>query len=152
MVLEWRVWKKFHRSKSCILWDKVDTYRMLLIQKKSTTLLGNIKAARPCCFAAYLFIYSSDNLGPTSNEVLPTFWPLNPQTVDKYVLLIYKFHNKISFLGQSEVIDFLPYLLALKATAVLILWSKDLNFLVPKVFYICLLYPTGCKIRSDEIF
>ena len=32
-VLGWWVLKKFHRSESCILWDKVDTYRRLLYPK-----------------------------------------------------------------------------------------------------------------------
>ena len=36
--------------------------------------------------------------------------------------------------------------------APLILLSKVVDFFGSKASYMCLLYPTGCKIRSDEFF
>ena len=39
-----------------------------------------------------------------------------------------------------------------RGLAALILLSKVVDFFGSKASYMCLLYPTGCKIRSDEIF
>ena len=39
-----------------------------------------------------------------------------------------------------------------RGLAPLILLSKVVDFFGSKASYMCLLYPTGCKIRSDEIF
>ena len=68
------------------------------------------------------------------------------------MLSTYDIHNKISFLGHSEAIGFWPYILAFKATAPKILWSKDLNFLDSKVSYIYQHDPTISRSRSANTF
>ena len=68
------------------------------------------------------------------------------------ILSMYDIHNKSSFWGNSKVIDFPPYILAFEATGAKILWSKDLNFLVPKDVYICQHQPPKCRSWSVEIF
>ena len=68
------------------------------------------------------------------------------------ILSICNIHNKISFWGNSKMIDFWPYTLVLEATGPKILWSKDLNFLVPKDVYICQHQPPKCRSWSVEIF
>ena len=62
------------------------------------------------------------------------------------VLFICEFHNKISFLGQSKVVDFWPYLLVFKAAVPEILLSKVPNFFGQNVPYICVDYPTECRL------
>ena len=68
------------------------------------------------------------------------------------MLSTYDIHNKISFWGHSEAIGFLPYVLAFEAAVPLILWSKCLNFFVPKDFYTCQHDPTKCRSRSINAF
>ena len=58
------------------------------------------------------------------------------------MLLTYKIHNKILFLGHSDAIDFWPFLVALKAAAMKILLNNLQDFFWSKVFYILVGNPT----------
>ena len=62
------------------------------------------------------------------------------------VLFISEFHNKSSFWGHSEVVDFWPYLLALKAAVPEIFLNKVLDFFGLEVFYICVDNFPKCRI------
>ena len=68
------------------------------------------------------------------------------------LLPTYDIHNKISLWDHSEAIGFWPYVLAFEATVPLILWSKCLNFFVPKDFHTCQHDPTKCRSRSINAF
>ena len=147
--LGWWVLKIFHRSESCILWDKVDIYGRLLEPKNWGPYFTELRALWP-----------SRPINKAKNH-----WPQNAPKMKFYFEIHISiahywqpFENFLVKMFVKDILKLVPsfhcnsYAAKQEGLAPLILWSKVVDFFGSKASYICVLYPTGCKIRSDEIF
>ena len=151
MVLGGRLGKKCLPIDSGLLWGNVDIYRRLLVKENPGAY--NIKFWAPGIFVSLYCQHYNDSLAPTPKGHIWKFSLIMPKYCCPTILFIYEFHNKISFWGHSKAIGFWPYVLAFKAAGPKILWYTELNFLVPKAFYIYQLHvPTEFLSRSTNAF
>ena len=149
-ILGWGLGKKCLPIDSGIMGAYADIYRRLLDQKKPGAYLIKFWA-----WGIFVLLYCNrynDTMVATSKGDIWKFSIIKPQFYSSNILFIYEFHNKISFLGHFEVIDFWPYIVAFKAAGPKFLWYTDLNFLVPKAFYIYQHVPTEFLSRSTNAF
>ena len=148
-VVGWWFLKRFHRSKFRILWDKVDIYRTLLEPKNLGPYFIKLRAlwpSRPINKVKNQYPQNAPKMNfyyEISIWMAPTWQPFED--------LLAKMFLKPS-LKLAAKCHCSRYVAKQRGLAALILLSKVVGFFGSKVSYICLLYPTGCDICSDEIF